>query len=195
MINNTKLSSIAAVAAKAVNTKASAGIGASTVSKNLERTVCMNNAMHCNESMNACMETQHQIGTNLADLTVCWHKLGLPEHCVKCGEPFYKANQFSCEKCEQIDEFLIAGTLSDEFFDSIKKNKFHKTDSNCSTLLSIINSNSPSLNDGDSLKYLNELPVLTYLTRKNFEQEFSSLVITTNKNLAILDNKTFQTNK
>ena len=191
MINNTKITSIAAVAAKAVNTNASAGIGASSVTKSLDRTVCINNGIRCNESIGSC-ETQHQIGTNLADLTVCWHKLSLPEHCVKCGEPFYKANQFCCEKCEQIDEFLIAGTLSDEFFDSIKKKKFH-TDSNCSTLLSIINSN--SLNDVDSLKHLSELPMLTYLTRKNFEDEFSSLVITSDNSLAILDNKTYQTNK
>ena len=32
----------------------------------------------------------HQIGTNLADLSVCWHKMSLSDQCGKCGLPFYK---------------------------------------------------------------------------------------------------------
>lgn len=31
----------------------------------------------------------HQIGTNLADLSVCWHKLSSPDACGRCGQPFY----------------------------------------------------------------------------------------------------------
>jgi hypothetical protein len=32
----------------------------------------------------------HQIGTNLAELTVCWHKMDInTEECSKCGKPFY----------------------------------------------------------------------------------------------------------
>ena len=34
--------------------------------------------------------THHQIGTNLFDLTVCWHKVDMSDVCDNCGHPFYE---------------------------------------------------------------------------------------------------------
>jgi hypothetical protein len=34
----------------------------------------------------------HQIGTNLSELSVCWHKMSSSDDCEKCGEPFYEGN-------------------------------------------------------------------------------------------------------
>jgi hypothetical protein len=34
----------------------------------------------------------HQIGTNLSELSVCWHKMSASDVCENCGEPFYEGN-------------------------------------------------------------------------------------------------------
>ncbi len=49
----------------------------------------------------------HQIGTNMSELSVCWHKTTDKHECTQCGEPFYEANQFSCPKCTMSG--LLAG--------------------------------------------------------------------------------------
>ena len=102
---NNKITSIAAALVAKAGTNASAGIGASTIDdKSLEGqrkrvTTCMNNInpnassninSECNKITGSCDNKQHQIGTNLAELSVCWHKTSWPEQCARCGEPFYK---------------------------------------------------------------------------------------------------------
>lgn len=99
---NNKISSIAAALVAKAGTNASAGVGAlkaeSTGADARKRvTNCMHtnspnlsNNLECNETTGSCEHKQHQIGTNLVELSVCWHKTTWSEHCHKCGEPFYK---------------------------------------------------------------------------------------------------------
>lgn len=166
---NNKITSIAAALVAKAGTNASAGIGIkatlpdTSIDTKKRLTNCMNNSLAA-EEVNE--QIQHQIGTNLADLSVCWHKTTWPEHCIKCGEPFYKANQSSCEKCNDCEENFVAGTLKNSL-------------SAISSESSLLNFNS-TLSQHDSL--VKNLPSVEYITRKNFEDEFSSLIINSTKN-------------
>lgn len=158
---NNKITSIAAALVAKAGTNASAGIGIKTLTDSSSSidgrkkvTSCMNSSL-VNE------EIQHQIGTNLADLSVCWHKMTWPEHCTKCNEPFYKANQSCCEKCTDTEDNFVAGTLKNSL----------------SSENSILNFS--TLNQHDSL--VKNLSSVEYVTRMNFEDEFSSLIINSTK--------------
>lgn len=105
---NNKITSIAAALVAKAGTNASDGIGSLTSEDSADGTrkrvtSCMNHAYsngtlertgttrHARgqSSGGNASEHKHQIGTNLADLSVCWHKPTWPEQCFKCGEPYY----------------------------------------------------------------------------------------------------------
>lgn len=97
-----------------------------------------------------CAKISHQIGTNLADLSVCWHKMENVEACKKCGRPFYNANQFECDVCCAASSSTTTTTMStkdEEEFDA-------------ATL-------STTASSSDEAEQ----------TRKSFQEEFSSLII------------------
>jgi len=190
---NNKITSIAAALVAKAGTNASAGIGANLTSKQESTTTARKRVTSCTNSFNnlnhqstdsdqleATNSCRHQIGTNLSDLSVCWHKMTWPEHCNKCGEPFYKANQFVCEKCDSEDD-PVAGTLRNEFFDkSMGKKGGQSSDqafSNSSTLSSLFSNIAPLSDTQTPETDSEELASVEYLTRKNFEDEFSSMII------------------
>lgn len=96
-------SSIATLTASA-NKSASAGL----LGQNQSPTICINqniesaspsNLYIYNHSKEASTSNDssfldnklcHQIGTNLSDLSVCWHKMDNVESCESCGKPFYE---------------------------------------------------------------------------------------------------------
>jgi hypothetical protein len=101
-MNTNKITSIAAALVAKAGTNASAGIGAlasedSSGIDNARRRVtnCMHNVHSSNSTLERSLKPtsvgdhKHQIGTNLSDLSVCWHKPTWPEQCSKCGEPYY----------------------------------------------------------------------------------------------------------
>ena len=94
-------SAIAAAVAAAANRNASAGIG---IERKSSSSVCTHASNEFNDAENDSNQKQHQIGTNLADLTVCWHRTNTSESCHKCGQPFYNANQLICDKCQATNE-------------------------------------------------------------------------------------------
>lgn len=96
-MNYTNITALAAAVAASANTNASAGIGTSnhfnkTTNNNAfnihhKRVNCINNSLDKNSDNS---QIVHQIGTNLVNLTVCWHKMN--DNCSKCNEPIYKGN-------------------------------------------------------------------------------------------------------
>ena len=70
------------------------------VSPNLTSNASSNNKINSNEFnnnnnnnlKNGLTLNKHQIGTNLSELSVCWHKMSSSDVCEKCGEPFYEGN-------------------------------------------------------------------------------------------------------
>jgi hypothetical protein len=101
---------ITAFAAAVANTNASAGIGAfnffnynkntsnnipiNSDINNIKRIMCThnnNNFENKSISSNDLKESinLHQIGTNLSDLSVCWHKMNA-DSCKNCNETLYK---------------------------------------------------------------------------------------------------------
>ncbi len=94
-------SAIAAAVAAAANRNASAGIG---IESKPSTNTCSHASNDSNDKDNESNQKQHQIGTNLADLTVCWHRTTSSECCNKCGQPFYNANQLTCERCQATNE-------------------------------------------------------------------------------------------
>ena len=105
---NANFTAIAASIAASANANASAGI-AGTANRSAamgtdenRRSMCIHNVLKRGSDLNSLtargdrppssdMHSLHQIGTNLADLSVCWHKISsFPDHCEKCGGAFYK---------------------------------------------------------------------------------------------------------
>ena len=100
--------SIAAVVNAAANRNASEGIlnnnNNNTHSQtNNKRFVCTHSHANETSSLNDAdlikkllisndnnNNAHHQIGTNLFDLTVCWHKVDMSDVCDNCGHPFYE---------------------------------------------------------------------------------------------------------
>jgi hypothetical protein len=156
----------------------------------------------------------HQIGTNLNDLTVCWHKMPSSEECTKCGQPYYKVNQFVCEPCSRNELKPKSNSLGGNrsamnFVESIELSLLKKPTINPSRQEPLIDENTSSsavanvisvsdtiklsraakslLNDehdeSETLLTLKEIQTLneqasgSYLSRKSFDEEFSSLVI------------------
>ena len=86
-------SNITAFAASVAATNASAGISTFNIfnmnknASNIEKRkiMCIHN-MYSNENIQK-QNSIHQIGTNLADLAVCWHKMN--ENCKKCKGVIY----------------------------------------------------------------------------------------------------------
>ncbi len=190
---NNKITSIAAALVAKAGTNASAGIGANLSDKQESTrkriTSCTTNSSNSltaknseSDQIEATNSCKHQIGTNLSELSVCWHKMTWPDNCNRCGEPFYRVNQFECEKCDSEDD-LVAGALRNEFFDKsldIKGGLSSNPTLSSSTLSSLFLNIAP-ISDCQPLKEeknLNEdLAGVEYLTRKNFEDEFSSMII------------------
>ena len=157
------LSAFTATLAASANKSASAGIisdsnPSNDINSNNRKTACTHSdAFDCvhteDSSENGNQLLMHQIGTNLADLSVCWHKLNISDTCQKCSMPFYEANQFICESC-----FIKEQTFT--------KQNAQGTASLFSTKMTPLTENDQQGED-----------LIDFSTVKNnFEDEFSSLI-------------------
>lgn len=191
-MNYTNLTALAAAVAASANTNASAGIGALNLFNHNKNN--NNNSSNCNSSaatkLNAsttltsnlnefnkriiCINktseiTLHQIGTNLVDLTVCWHKMN--DNCNKCNEPIYKANQFYCEKCS--DEVKMNSSLTYTGALETSQNEANNLyeESENLTLRTV----STDIDTSSLIKQ--EFFESAELTRKSFDEEFATLII------------------
>ena len=189
-MNYTNLSALAAAVAASANTNASAGIGvlnlfthinsSSNNNKSTDSHLSTTSSVSIDSNLNEfnkriiCINknseiTLHQIGTNLVDLTVCWHKMN--DNCNKCNAVIYKANQFFCDKCG--DEFKL--NSSSTYSGALETPRKHEPLNDLtisSTLLTDLDTNSLIRHD---------LFESAELTRKSFEEEFSTLIVNSTK--------------
>lgn len=149
---------------------------------------CLNNHTNFNsnddESFIKDNKLLHQIGTNLVDLSVCWHKMAKKEKCNKCGKSISKSsqNQNFCDKC--IKKYNINQTLmltQTQMEPKVEEEKQQKVkipnqveDSSIQTLIEKIE---PIVDEHKT----------DDLTRKSYQEEFSSLIIKSTYNLTGFD--------
>ena len=118
---------IAAAVSSAANSNASAGIFNYNSPKNeLNKSKLMINKKSQESPSEPCHVDSHQIGTNLADLSVCWHRVSMSDNCKSCGQPFYEANQFMCEKCNGTASSKLAEQTTNLNGDDIKADLIEK---------------------------------------------------------------------
>jgi Ras association domain-containing protein 2/4 len=161
------LTAIAAAVTSAAQANASAGIFNYNISntppaKAIIKTNSTGDSQHIQECYSEAHH--HQIGTNLADLSVCWHKVTLPDNCQFCGHPFYEANQFLCHNCN--------GTTNNE--------KILLEED-----LSIFEKIMPKDEDLNLMATLNDTSKDETAAKFSFELEFSSLILNSNLSTAV----------
>ena len=88
---------IAAAVTSAANANASAGIFNYNNNSKSDKTkiTSSQNRKFQHLEANECNGDSHKIGTNLADLSVCWHRTSMPDNCQFCGHPFYEGKNLN----------------------------------------------------------------------------------------------------
>ena len=89
---------IAAAVSSAANTNASTGIFNYNSPKANEKSnlIATTKKVLSHSDTPECNPDSHQIGTNLAEQSVCWHRVSMSDNCQFCGHPYYEG---LLEKC------------------------------------------------------------------------------------------------
>jgi hypothetical protein len=86
------LTAFAAAVTSATNANASAGIFNYNTSVKSEKPKILLSQLKRAHSDECASSESHQIGTNLAEQSVCWHRVAMSDNCQRCGHPFYEGN-------------------------------------------------------------------------------------------------------
>ena len=85
------LTAFAAAVSSATNANASAGIFNYNTSVKCEKPkMSLSQVKRAHSDECASSGDSHQIGTNLADQSVCWHRVSMSDNCQNCGHPYYE---------------------------------------------------------------------------------------------------------
>jgi len=88
------LTAFAAAVSSATNANASAGIfNYNTSVKSEKPKISLSQVKRSHSDECASSPDSHQIGTNLVEQSVCWHRVPLSDNCQKCGHPFYEGKR------------------------------------------------------------------------------------------------------